>query len=289
MMIKLNGYIEDFRPGFDLLRISLCLLFFTSFNVFAEKLPDSMFGVWQVQAVHTNMASSRRNLYQLDDPRLRWRLFTFSSERIVNDTPEASVCEKPQMSVGDIVIADLISGSIAGYGYPQRHSTPEDYGVDVSPEQSVKLISIAYDGLLWEGSLGAGTGQNGAWIFFRSNGTLMLRWYDEPILVLEKIARDATPQPSFKCSAKNSPTEVEICTSMTLASFDRSVAAAYKQLIAQKLQVSASINKLVMSQRRWLLKRDSCGSDGECIAKALSKRLAELTSAIQTQPSFVDT
>jgi uncharacterized protein YecT (DUF1311 family) len=265
---------------------SLALLFFCFYliptGLYAAELPDRLSGIWQVRTVHINMAASRRAGYGLNDPRLRGRLFNFSHEKVTNDTPEATVCFLPKVSTASTNIVELIGKSMAGYGYPSRQSTPGDYGIEINRAAIAEVISISCAGRIWEGGLGADNGPNGAWIFFRPDGELVLRWYDETILVLEKLDVAVVPRPSFNCSAAKSLTEIAICRSVELASFDRSIADAYKQLEVQERRTTTSTKELTRSQQRWVRKRNSCGSDSACISRTSQERLEELVSGIQS-------
>lgn len=170
---------------FVFLCFSVC--FFAPFKLHAAEDPVYLVGRWKVIKVRINQSGSRRLNYELDDSRLIGRIFRFSRNKITNDTPEASVCEKPQISTELINMFDLIGGSLGGYGYPSRRVAPADYGINVNPAYRVTLMRVTCDGRIWEGGLGAGNGPNGAWMVFFTNETLAIRWYDESIIILRKM------------------------------------------------------------------------------------------------------
>ena len=48
-----------------------------------QQLPPDIIGTWQVAKVNVDTGASRRLLYQHDDPRLKGRIFTIASDKIV--------------------------------------------------------------------------------------------------------------------------------------------------------------------------------------------------------------
>lgn len=169
---------------FTLLFSLVC--FFSPSNLRAVEYFSDLVGSWRVVKVKINQSGSRRTGYELNDPRLIGRIFTFSRADITNDTPEGSNCKNPTFSTESVNIVELIGGSLGGNGFPTKRATPADYGLRPSPAQHVKLMRISCEGRVWEGGLGAGDGPNGAWMFLDADKTLVMRWYDETILILKK-------------------------------------------------------------------------------------------------------
>lgn len=192
------------------------------------RLPDGLTGTWQVSEVHVNTEATSTMHYGWNDPALRWRLFTFSEAQVSADTPEPAQCEAPQASITQMTLRKLLTSSVAGGADAQERPTPAGYDLKSLPTTPLDVISLRCAGTSWQGVLGIGGGVQGAWMFLAADGKLVLRWYDETILVLDRVAADALPHASFDCSKAASLTEKAICGSPSLAGFDRSVAAAYK-------------------------------------------------------------
>lgn len=255
---------------------------FSTFTVsHAESIPGPLVGTWQIVEVHINTESSRTTSYSWNDPRLLWRIFTFSAAEITSDTPESSSCMLPQAAVADMSLTKLFGDSLAGYGYPAEKATPKDYSLKPGSTDMAKVISVTCQSGLWQGGLGADGGLQGAWMYIAPDGRLVLRWYDETILVLKHLDAAAKPRASFDCAKAGSSTEKTICQSLQLASFDRSVASAYLQARTQAKQDGDGSSELLSSQKAWMHQRDACQADAKCILQSLKGRLDQLTSADQ--------
>ena len=247
----------------------------------AAGLPAALIGQWQVAEVHINTFVSSSENYHWNDGRLRWRIFHFSNQQITDDTSygnDTDECDAPQASIARMSLQKLMSGSLAhGYGdAPDAQPSPEAYKLPAEPDQQVEVISIRCKDGLWQSDLGVGDGVKGAWMYLAPGGQLILRWGDETILVLDRLPAEAKPQPSFDCAKASSPAEKTICSSLQLASFDRSVAWSYKVARDDIKDTDDSPVKLAAEQRAWLRKRDTCGADASCLLKTMEQRLDEL-------------
>jgi uncharacterized protein YecT (DUF1311 family) len=262
--------------------VPFAMLLLSAFsNGHAGTMPAGLQGSWQVIEVHTNTGATRTTLYGWNDPRLRWRIFSFSDTAIGSDTPESADCAAPAATVAGMGLTKLFGDSLAGYGYPAQQATPEDYAFKVPSGETAQVISVTCQGKRWQGDLGADGGLTGAWMYVAPDRHLMLRWYDETVLVLEHHDTGIKPRASFDCTKAVSPTEKAICQSMQLASFDRSVASAYQQARIQAKQAGDGLNELVSAQKTWMHQRDICAGDATCILKSLKGRLDQLMPANQ--------
>ena len=89
-------------------------------------------------------------------------------------------------------------------------------------------------------------------------------------------AAPARANPSFDCGKAASAAEKAICASPDLAASDRQLADAYSAaLIGASTEDAAAIKA---AQRQWIADRQSCGSDGACLAAAYDRRIAALTA-----------
>lgn len=249
--------------------------------VFSQEMPASINGKWQVAEVHINTASPRTPLYAWNDPRLVGRLFTFTPRKIENDTPDDSECVMPFVKVTSMPIQELVSKSMGGYGYPSTAATAKDYRLDVIKNGKAALMRVYCNGNLWNEDLGLDDGVRGSWLFLVDANRILLRWRDESILVLNRLEDNQKPNPSFNCSKLTTKSESEICGSIELSAFDRSVSQAYKLALAQYNVAGDNTRSLALEQKAWLAARNRCGIDKNCLVSSMKKRLDELSTPLQ--------
>ncbi|CAG4895281.1 lysozyme inhibitor LprI family protein [Paraburkholderia gardini] len=253
------------------------LFLFLAIPVIAKDLPDSVQGRWEVAEVHINTEASRTPFYAGNDPRLVGRIFTFAPGQVTSDAPENSECVTPQIRITSADPQELIRKSMAGYGYPVMHADAKAYRLDVGRDKNPEIMQIYCKDKLWNGSLGADGGMQGSWLFLADGNRILLRWYDETILVLERITDSQKPGPSFNCSKSSNETEKEICQSIELSAFDRSVSEAYRLSISQYHDAGKNVGSLIRDQNSWLVLRNKCGSNAKCILSSMRNRLDRLS------------
>ncbi|MDR0564770.1 MAG: hypothetical protein LBG78_07550, partial [Azoarcus sp.] len=124
---------------------------------------------------------------------------------------------------------------------------------------------------------------------------MALRWYDNTIIMLDRLPDRKSINPSFSCSGKLNLTEKAICESDELSGYDKSVDAQYKICaryaqtgVAKNTEMVAYNKKYITglrsTQKRWIIKRNECGSNIECIKSALLARLSFLQEIDITDP-----
>lgn len=91
-------------------------------------------------------------------------------------------------------------------------------------------------------------------------------------------------KPSFTCSERSKDVEKAICSNEHLASSDRELTEAYKGALEHVGTQGA--DQVKATQRAWVTKRNSCGSDGDCISRAMGDRIAELENVLGPAPSI---
>jgi uncharacterized protein YecT (DUF1311 family) len=261
---------------------SIAALLLCGSPIYANELPTFLNGKWQVIEVHINTAASRTTQYYWNDPRLVGRLFSFAPDRISDDAPEAEECISPAAVTTFVTPKILIGKSMGEYGEPAQQATPKDYALDIEEEKSSQVLQIYCGKELWQGTLGAGEGKRGAWIAPLKPDRILLRWYDETLLVLIKVPSDAKPVASFDCAKPAAQTEKAICQSYELASFDKSLSIAYRQLIKQAKDANSDVRSIINDQKAWILKRNECASNEKCILDSMKSRLERIASQNQT-------
>ena len=80
--------------------------------------------------------------------------------------------------------------------------------------------------------------------------------------------------PSFDCRRAGTSTEIAICNSQHLSNLDRDIAALFADL--NRVLNGAQRDFVINEQRRWLARRDACGSDRSCISDWSERRVREL-------------
>jgi uncharacterized protein YecT (DUF1311 family) len=243
-----------------------------------QSLPSSYYGTWQVIEVHVDTGATRTLLYQRNDPRLSGRIFTITPEKLLTNTAEEKLCSEPKVAARIPNISKLIETSMADRGSPPETPKLQDYELTLQKGFNEAALTVNCKEGLWAGGLGRDGGPSGAWIVMLSNNRLAVRWYDETILLLNRVPENAKPIASFKCENAATPTEKKICGSIPLAAFDRSVAESYaaasKQL--KTVQNVKAMRSLQTQQKQWIAKRDGCGTDGGCLEESMSKRMEQI-------------
>ena len=255
------------------------ILAWASHLIAATERDVTVSGDWQVAEVHINQESTRAAQYRWNDPRLKGRLFSFGAKNIWTDAPEMVSCLTPHQEMASMRVNDVIGRSLAGYGYPLHQADSRAYGLNIDGAKDVQVFRIQCGTKYWHDDLGTTDGIRGAWIIFLNDNQLLMRWYDESLLVLNRNQKDMKPKPSFDCGRSTDETERIICESYELSAFDQSIAEAYRQVLKQARDTGDDVKRPTNEQLLWLTKRNACGSDRDCILKVLKNRLDELTAA----------
>lgn len=116
---------------------------------------------------------------------------------------------------------------------------------------------------------------------FSNADRILLRWRDESILVLDRLTGSQKPNPSFDCSKSSTKAESEICSSIELSAFDRSVSQAYKLALSQYRGAGNDSRASMLEQKTLFAKRNKCGVDRNCFVSSMRKRLDELSTPSQ--------
>ncbi|WP_294622039.1 peptidoglycan-binding protein [uncultured Roseovarius sp.] len=83
-----------------------------------------------------------------------------------------------------------------------------------------------------------------------------------------------TPNPSFDCARAGTSTEKAICSSASLATYDREIARSFSTA-RDRLDASAA-DDLLQGQRAWLRERNACGGNRACLESTMRDRAAYL-------------
>ncbi|HLK64438.1 MAG TPA: lysozyme inhibitor LprI family protein [Bryobacteraceae bacterium] len=241
-----------------------------------EPIPQSLIGTWQVSKVLIDTEATRTLQYQYDDARLTGRLVTIASGEVTANLPEKSDCINPSVRRQSTTATALLHDTMGGRSDPPAYPSPKDYKLPASGGSSDAVWFKCASGSLGPNGPRGPDGEN--WVLLLPNDRLAMRWFDNTILLLDRVPKVAKPTPSFDCSKAATPVEKAICGSIALAAFDRSVAESYRSAINQQKETgdAKSLKAVQDSQRQWLAKRNACGADAACLQKAMQARLEEL-------------
>jgi uncharacterized protein len=102
------------------------------------------------------------------------------------------------------------------------------------------------------------------------------------VTLLLPISENADPgeQPSFDCRKAASVSERTICANTTLAKLDFQLGRTWGTVLAAFID-SAQRTQMKQDQRTWIVLREKCGGDADCIEKLYRDRLSTLVGADQ--------
>ena len=235
-------------------------------------LPAAIAGTWDVETVAVDAEDQQHWEVKPDDPTLMGRTLVIETAGTQFDDGKEVGC-KPL----SLYRWSTTWGFLVAKGFPRppmggrsRSPTPGDFGLKMAKSQKVAAYSLC----------SASTGRKSAhfpgdaWVAVESPDRLALHYDNQVLLLLRRRAADAKPSPSFDCGKATSPTERAICTSFDLASWDRSVALAFRRALEGKPPARQELLK--RAQHEWLRTRDACGAKTECLDERLWRRVDDL-------------
>jgi uncharacterized protein YecT (DUF1311 family) len=243
-------------------------------------LPPAIIGTWQVVKVSIDTKATRRLYVQYNDPWLKGRIIHITPEKMTNDCYKKIVCTHPTLTVKRSTAAELFKESMGWRGDDPQIPIPKDYELPIANNAIVETLWVNCE----NGSFGPPTTSDisdDTWIVPLPNGQLAILWNDNSILILNRLPANAKPKPSFDCAKAKTATEKTICGSVSLASFDLSVAESYSTAIRffkEEEQDTKRLKQLKTAQKTWLGKRDACGADAACIKKSMLNQISYLTN-----------
>ena len=97
------------------------------------------------------------------------------------------------------------------------------------------------------------------------------------VFIASLLALNARAEPSYDCAKAMSTAEKEVCRVPDLQWFDRQLAHLFK---LAKDQPGANHDALVVQQRQFIVRREACRTDFDCLQTAYKSRLAELAGQV---------
>lgn len=272
--------METIAKEFATMKLSAFLIssvFFSLTACAAEKnvnapTSSTIDGLWQVTQVNIDNETTRTLSYQFNDPRLLGRVINISAQSIENNLPEKDVCTAPTLTIERSTLNQFIGKSMGG----DKSISAKNYALKENGQTEVSLFKIACH----SGSFGPADNGAGSSFAALNPQKMLVNWYDGSLLQLERLPKDPKPAASFDCAKSTSVVEKTICSDFNLSAYDKSVSQAW--LLAKKQAADAGDKKLVATlnstQKSWLLQRDKCRDDKDCLADTMQKRIDELTS-----------
>lgn len=224
-------------------------------------------GVWQVQSLRVNLNQQSRQYYQSDDDRIVGRFLVVSSDGIKNDIPLLLQCDKPKYQIQYSTVGKYLEGD----SEVENAASAEDFKLGAYVNDKASIISFTCSTSSNNDHLLSPMAIDGDKIFWS--------WGEDSILVLNKVNTDDVT-PSYDCKKARSLTEKAICNNYSLASLDRSVAKSLKLqkfiVVQEGVDIKERISDLDISQKKWLIERDQCGSESKCLKESMNNRLEAL-------------
>jgi uncharacterized protein YecT (DUF1311 family) len=217
----------------------------------------------------------------VDDPRLVGRSIRFLPDRIDSDLPDATDCPVPATQVTRTTLNTLLDQSVLPALPGQDAAQDFGLGIPGQTEVQVRWISCQQGG--W-GPMLSSTPQRTwtpaerrrNWLVELPDGSARLRWYGDTVLSLQPTSAHEHIRPSFACAKARQPAERAICADASLASHDLSLAQAWRLATQACERAATCLGDLKRSQAQWVLGRNRCQQDANCLRKAMQARMNAL-------------
>jgi uncharacterized protein YecT (DUF1311 family) len=237
----------------------------------------SFAGRWFVAEVLVNGMEGRKMHYEYNDPGLRWRILDISPGLLEGNLPEIfSACAPLTVESVKMVADELLKDDMYS-AWGVAHFS--QYGIPVKDDEEIEVSRFKCGHQYFGESVNSDAKFAGAWVMRLDAGKVIMRWYDNKILVLSRLKKGETLRPSFSCAGSLGATEKAICKVDELAGYDKSVAAAYGAIQKKfsEIKDSAPMRKFRDAQRKWIASRNQCGDDRDCIKREMLERLQDMS------------
>ncbi|MDR1889525.1 MAG: lysozyme inhibitor LprI family protein [Zoogloeaceae bacterium] len=122
---------------------------------------------------------------------------------------------------------------------------------------------------------------SGEYSFILENGKLKegryIRWKDRQSFVLRPAPQAAATRPD--CRQAKSPVEKTLCASLDLHQLDARMSVVYAELWEEAPEARRA---LLQEQKAWLIKRDACEEDKNCLDQEYQERISTLRAQLAT-------
>ena len=233
-------------------------------------VPQHLVGVWEVEHVAVDGQDQIHWSVRPEQPALVGRTLLISADEVKFEGDKAVQCKqsrwRPRRATWGYLFAKGFPRPPVGGRSPTP--TPDDFDVKVNRTQQVTAYSVCP-----QPGPDANRFPMDSWVALQGPDRLALHLDAQVLLLLHRRPTGAKPTASFDCAKAESLTEKTICGSLDLASWDRSVALAFRQALARHPEKEKDIRG---NQQAWLRERDGCGGNAACIDEHLWRRVDEL-------------
>ena len=260
------------RFGASLRALAIALLACCTFGVAMAQAPAALQGRWVVEQVAVDRDDAIQRSNEPDDPRLMGGILDILSDGTID--PSREDCKRATWRhVGSTTLTRLVGRNARTSSGKTFTPSLAEYGLSLADATIITYVALCepqtrggraepYDGKNVFASLSKDR-------MLESNGV-------DTILVYSRITPTTPVQPSFACTGTLQDAEKTICGSQVLAGLDRSVAAAYKRGRVRLENRKTEIESLRQSQDAWILERNRCKTDDNCLSQSMSARISEL-------------
>nr|WP_041474265.1 hypothetical protein [Erwinia sp. Ejp617] len=251
------------------LRLFASFLVITIFskNVCAVNLENTL---WQVKKVHPDGDSGRRMIYGENDPRLVGRFLQLNKNNIESDLPDFFDCKMPDYQQQKLALDEWVKRAT---GIAETTGA-KAWRLNVRGSDIVTTFTVHCQTGMFDGG---GYGEYGAMIAQLSPAEIIINWGETTLIELNPVNRNDI-KPSFDCGKAQAESEKAICADYRLSSLDKSVFDAWRvaKALAEDVANTELLATVVASQKAWLMNRNQCGSDPQCLAKSMTERMEKL-------------
>jgi hypothetical protein len=234
--------------------------------------PAAIAGTWEVERVAVDGQDTLHQLYGSHDPRLLGRLFIVKEDQTKLKYENVLDCRQSVWPVRRTTWGFLLSRGFPrpSMGGRRARPTSSDFDIAVADEQRVSVFPLCPP----PKRKNAKPFPQGYWAAPYRNGKLALRADSQFLLLLRRVLADEKPVAgNFDCSSPANPTEETICSDFDLASWDRSVALAQRELAEAH---PGKVDEQRSAEEEYLRDRNACGTNAECIDEVQVARVEEL-------------
>lgn len=219
-----------------------------------------------------------------DDPRYVGRVVTIHPDRVGFAYEEA--CPRVARNWYRATVRKTLREIVTGPGSQERRNLWSDPALRNVSTRPVAVVRYQCTGLAQMRDRSIGEAWGDVFGFPLGASSRGLSWGVGLLLVLEPVPTKSAIRASFPCARAAKPAERTICADPALAGWDRSLATAFQLARSgggpDRVQPVADTAALLQGQQAWLLSRDTCGTNRQCLADRMSTRTATLVELMTT-------
>ncbi len=243
---------------------------------------NSLLGTWRVASVNPDQRATISVDTKVNDPRYVGRTLELGKDAVQGELDGSIQCRQPAFTPQPAMALDAAIQKTSGeHNTEPKKPVAQDYGLKIPGNQQITPYLFACQ----SGNVGPDGVVMKNWVAPLSPDSLIMNWDDNSYIVLQRVTAGEKVAPSFSCSAKVNAVEQTICDSNDLASWDRSVASAFKVRLFEQQSTdpkdTQTVARIKSEQREWIAKRNQCQADAACLKKSMQERVETLVDQMQ--------